>query len=226
MRRKGESVKTIARTLGVSIGSVSLWCQSIKLTEVQKERLLKSQIAAGHKGRLLGADVNRQKRLQAIGEADVWGREKISTLSERDRYMLGLGLYWGEGAKSRTDPATVTNSDPAIVLFAKQWMEECLGVGKEEFRPYIYISRGHQYREKEILKFWSKLLKIPEIQLHRVILKGKPKKFYENHDSYYGVCALRVRRGTILKYRILGLIKACKDAAGVVQRLERGTHKP
>ncbi len=172
---------------------------------------------AGYKGRMLGAEMNRQRRLQAISEADTWGRQEIGRISKRDRYLLGIGLYWGEGAKSRTDPATVTNSDPAIILFVMQWMQECLSVDKREFRPYIYISQAHKHREKIILRFWSKILKISREHFHIVFLKRRPKKFYENHDSYYGVCALRVRKGARLKYRILGLIRACKEDAGVVQ---------
>lgn len=161
---------------------------------------------------MLGAEVNRQKRLKAISESDVRGKEEIGRLSKRDKHLLGIGLYWGEGAKSRTDPATISNSDPTLVLFAMRWMRECLDVGIEEFRPYIYISHIHRHREKRILSFWSELLGIDIEVFHAVFLKGRPKRFYENHDSYYGVCALRVRRGTRLKYRILGLIGACKDA--------------
>ncbi|MDZ4226204.1 MAG: helix-turn-helix domain-containing protein, partial [Patescibacteria group bacterium] len=66
MRREGISIKTIARMLKVSTGSVSLWCQSIELTHAQKEKLRLAQIKAGHKGRMLGAEHNRQKRLQSI----------------------------------------------------------------------------------------------------------------------------------------------------------------
>src|SRR3989344_9469705 len=90
--------------------------------------------------------------------------------------------------------------------------------GKERgFRPYVYISESHAGRRGVVLAFWSRLLEVPVPRLKFILLKGRPKKVYENHESYYGVCALRVRKGTNLKYRILGLIKACKEHAGVAQ---------
>lgn len=47
LRKQGQSIKDIARLLGVSKGSVSLWCQDILLTAKQKEVLNNKQIVAG-----------------------------------------------------------------------------------------------------------------------------------------------------------------------------------
>lgn len=54
------------------------------------------------------------------------------------------------------------------------------------------------------------------------------KKIYENRNVYYGVLALRVSKGGDLKYKILATIdQSAKvvNIAGVVQGLERDTHK-
>ena len=143
--------------------------------------------------------------------------EKIDTLTRRDRYLLGVGLYWGEGVKSRSGRTSIVNSDPAAILFSMMWLRECLGVKKEDFNPYIYISEVHASRGKVIIRFWGKLLGLPMSRFKLIVLKGRPKKVYENHNSYYGVCALQVLKSTNLKYRILGLIKACKENTGVAQ---------
>lgn len=218
LRRRGMSIGTIAKTLGVSKGSVGPWCLSVVLTPIQRRRLQKLQIAAGHRGRILGAEMNRQKRLARIAYYEKEAEKLVAPFSKRDMLMLGIGLYWGEGVKSRSGSPAVVNSDPSLVLFAKRWFENCLGVKKEDFNPYIYISEHHRSRERKIMRFWSTLLQIPPSQFNRIIfLKGRPKKVYENHDSYYGVLTLRVRKGSELKYRVLGFIKACKDAAEVAQ---------
>ncbi len=217
MRREGMSIKAIASALNVSTGSASLWCQSIKLTHLQREKLRRSQIAAGHRGRMIGAEINRQKRLNAISDAEQWGKKSVGNLSSRDKYLLGIGLYWGEGAKSRTDTAAITNSDSSVIVFSMRWMQDCFSLTNKDFNPYIYISEIHTHRKQDIVRFWSRTLKLPQSQFHTVFLKGRSKKVYENHNSYYGVCALRVRKGTNLKYRILGLIKACKENVGVAQ---------
>ena|SRR3989338_333236 len=223
LRRQGMSIKSIAKVLGVSSGSVSVWCQDIILTAKQRDALTKSQIKAGLRGRIKGAETNRQKRLTQIAQYEKEATDVVDVLSLRDTLMLGLGLYWGEGVKSRSGQASLVNSDPATILFAMKWFQECLGVPKEDFRPYIYISEIHRGREEKIIKFWSKYLGLPRVYFHDIIfIKGRPKKVYENHNSYYGVVALRVRRGTGLKYRILGLLKACKEDVGVAQLVGAG----
>jgi predicted XRE-type DNA-binding protein len=206
LRRKGMSIKDIAKKLEVTQSSVSVWCRDIELTDAQRRRLVQKQIAAGHKGRMLGAESNRQKRLRAIESEEGIAKRQLGTLSRRDLFMLGVGLYWGEGVKSGGSTAIV-NSDPRIVRCARDWFEY-LGVSRSSFRPYIFISEVHKDRSDRILSYWSTHLDIPIAQFNNItFLKGRRSKVYENHDSYYGIVALRVRRGTNLKYRILGLIK-------------------
>lgn len=208
LRRQGMSINAIARALGVAKSTVSIWCRDIPLTKQQRERLIRNKIDAGNYGRMLGAESNRKKKQENIALQEKIARESLGNLTDRDKMMLGIGLYWGEGAKSYN--TAIVNSDPDLILFACEWFEQ-LGVERGSFNPYIFISETHRGREDEIRKFWSNYLSLPLEQFRKVVfLKGRPKKVYENHDSYYGILALRIRRGTTLRYRILGLIKACK----------------
>lgn len=211
LRKEGVSINKIATQLNVSKGSVSRWCEDIDLTPCQIEALHTSKVRGGYVGRMKGALMNKQKRINAIERHRVAGEKEIGTLSERDLLLLGLGLYWGEGSKGEVgSPATIVNSDPAVILIAIRWLQEALGVDRTDFRPYIYISEVHKGREEKIMKYWVRTLGIPKKQFLDVIfLKSRPKKKYENYDSYYGILALRVRRSSDLKYRILGLIAAC-----------------
>lgn len=104
------------------------------------------------------------------------------------------------------------NFDPSILAVGKHWFEDCLGVSREDFNSYVYISASHKEREKEVLYYLSKELNIPISQFHSVLfLKNRPKKKYANHNEYYGVLSLRIKKGTDMKYRIQGLIDACKQ---------------
>lgn len=211
LRRRGHSIKHIADVLDVSKASVSVWCRDIILTTNQKRMLAKKQTEAGHRGRVLGAETNRRKKLRNIAEQERMATSMVGRLSERDMLMMGIALYWGEGNKIGSGTAAIVNSDPAIVLFARDWFE-ILGVSRDMFMPRIFISDTHRSREKKLLAYWSNILGIPKQQFGKTIfLRGRPKKIYENHNSYYGVLALRVRKSTTLKYRILGLIKACSS---------------
>jgi hypothetical protein len=217
MRRKGKSIGLIAKHLGVSKSSASLWCRDIILTKEQIDSLTRSQVEAGNYGRLKGAEMNKRKRLRNVEMQQLIATRTVGRLTSRDMLMLGVALYWGEGSKSEGSAVAITNSDPETILFARNWFER-LGVSRNMFRPYVFISDTHKSREGDILVYWSRLLDIPKDQFAKFIFfHRKPKKVYENHDSYYGVLALRVMKGKTLKYRILGLIRACKQKAGVAQ---------
>ena len=208
LRREGISIKDIAKLLKVSPGSVSLWCQSIVLTSRQQNILKDKQFLAGQAGRQKGADMNRSKRLKAISDAEVTAELTIKNISDKELFFLGLGIYWGEGVKSRTGQATVVNSDARILRIAKRWFVNCLQVEEVNFRPYIYIAKHHEHRKREIINYWTKALKIPELQFKSPIyINQNHKQKYEDEDSYYGVVALRVSKSTDLKYRILALLK-------------------
>ncbi len=208
LRRQGWSIKDIAKKLQISRGSASVWCQDIQLTPIQKEKLKAKQIAAGSAGRQKGAEMNRKKRIDALDEACSWAEHKIQEVQTTDLFFLGLGIYWGEGVKSRFGQASVVNSDSHIIKVMMRWFEECLQIPRTDFRPYVYIAVQHKSREHIIMKYWENELDIPSIQFKSPIyLEQRPKQRYENHDNYFGVVALRVVKSTNLKYRILALLK-------------------
>jgi transposase len=207
LRRLGWSVKDIAKELKVSRSSASVWCQEILLTASQKENLKAKQIAAGHIGRQKGAEANRAKRVRALDDAQRLAEIEIKQINNQNLFYLGLGIYWGEGIKSRSGPAAIVNSDARILRIMMRWLDECFGIDSAQLRPYVYISSAHADREKIIMSYWEKILGIPKSQFKSPIyLKRQPRQQYENHNSYYGVVALRVSKSTNLKYRILALL--------------------
>lgn len=212
LRRKVWSIKDIAKKLLVSPGSVSLWCHNIKLTKSQQALLQKKQNLAGQVGRQKGADMNKAKRIGVLATAEMQAEQDIPAVSTREQFYLGLGIYWGEGVKSRTGQTSVVNSDPRILRVMIRWFTECLSVRISDFRPYVYISIMHKEREQIIMRHWEEVLSLPVQQFKSPIyLTQKPKQKYENHDLYFGVVALRLSRSINLKYRILALLSVLTD---------------
>jgi transposase-like protein len=229
LRRKGESIKEIARKLEVSIGSVSAWTRDIELTDAQRAFLTNRQIAAGHSGRMKGTEANKEKKRIRMRLAADEALQKIQSISSNELFFLGLGLYWGEGVKSVNGSLSVTNSDPKVIQIMIRWFTECFHIEKQDLMPRVYISDLHRDREEIITKFWIKTLRIPRAQFRKMIFLDKGKKIYENRDVYYGVLTLRVAKGKDTLYKVLSQITRAAEVskqAGVVQELERGTHKP
>lgn len=213
MRRKGRSIKEIAEEVGVSPRTISGWVRDIVLTESQKQTLRDNQIAAGHRGRMMGAEMNRNKKLERIDSARTDAVTLIPSLTPEALFYIGLGLYWGEGSKTESSSLAVTNSDPQVIRLMSRWFIECLEIGKERFMPRVFISDTHRDREEIILKFWAKELDIPSTQFRKTVFLDKGKKIYENRDSYYGVLALRVAKGGDIRHKILACIARISEVA-------------
>lgn len=210
LRRKGWSIGSIAKHLKVGKGSVSTWCSDLELTKEQKNFLKQKMIKAGHRGRMIGAEINRKKKENTIAFYQESGKKDIGKLSKRDIFIMGVALYWAEGSRKNNRLAFV-NSDPDMIVLMYKWFQVVMCVKKEEFMPRIFINEMHKPRITKVINFWSSLLNLPKRQFgNPVFLKMKQKKVYENYNSYFGVLALGVSKGTNLKYRILGLIDALK----------------
>ena len=101
LRQSGMSIKDISSKIDIARSTVSIWCSDVVLTNKQKEILHKKMIDSGHKGRMMGAVANKNKKLDVLNSVKVVAKKEIGTLSKRDIKMLSLGLYWGEGSKDK-----------------------------------------------------------------------------------------------------------------------------
>ena len=213
MRRSGNSILTIARKLSVSKSTVSLWCREIALNDTQIKNLKENQKSASLKGRLIGAEVNKKKRLEAITSSYYYGHKTIGIISSRERTLIATALYWSEGSKSEsTTGFQFINSDPDMIILMKNFLVSDMGVLQDDIVCAIQINEIHKDRIKKVLIFWKNLLDLNDEQIRKpYFVKTKVAKVYENHDTYYGVCRLIVRKSTMLKYKMLGLIKAIKN---------------
>ena len=66
LRRKGMSLKKIAKELMVSSGSVSVWCRDIELTTKQIREINRRAHKGSAKGRAKGVTVNKNKKALMI----------------------------------------------------------------------------------------------------------------------------------------------------------------
>lgn len=116
LRSKGESVRDIAKSLGVSRGTASHWVRDMVLTVEQLEKLRQSSIKGSELGRLRGALVQKARRAEIIKNAEQEGIRNLTGLEKREFLIAGVALYWGEGCK-KTTRMEFCNSDPRMVKF-------------------------------------------------------------------------------------------------------------
>lgn len=217
LRKSGKSIREIHLLTGLAKSTVSIWCREVILSERHKKRLHEKMKKMGYLGRLKGAQVNKDKKIRAQKDAVVWAQDMVGHLSKRDFFIAGIALYWAEGSKAVTTTGFIfVNSDPVMIRFMYEWLVDIIHIPKEELTAQISINEIHRDRIGKVLNFWSHLLDLAPGRFSKTFFaQSVQKKVYENHDVHYGVLRLSVRRSTLLKYKVLGLINIMK--AGVAQ---------
>lgn len=209
LRKKGHSIQEIAEKLAVSKGTVSVWCRDISLSARQIEILARRTKHHAVEALLKSAEQQRRTRQEMIITASNQGVADIGRLSKRDLFMVGLGLYWGEGYKRGSQELGFTNSDPALVTTYIRWLYEIYSVENDALILRVSINAQHSDRIAEVERYWSKLTHIPLKQFTKSsLIKTTTKRVFSDRSTHFGTLRIKVRRGTNLRRRILGSIAA------------------
>lgn len=211
LRYQGFSIIKIADVVKVAKSTVSLWCRDIELTEKQKLVLLNSKENGLKRGQLMGAEMQKNKRLEKISKYKQEGISQLSDLTSRESFVGGLALYLAEGSKS--SGVIFTNADPLIIKFMMNWFVENFQISKQNFTFYLIINEIHKPREQIIQNYWINYLNISNSQFRKTsFVRSKQKKIYDNYDNYYGTIHFKILKSTDLLYKIKGLIDGLFEA--------------
>lgn len=211
LRKKGKSIKQIARTLKLSKSTVSVWCRDIELSPKQIQALNNRRATGGYEGRIKGARMQHERKLALIRQYEIDAEKFLGNLSQREFFLAGIGLYWGEGGKVG-HRVKFANADPILIRFIMKWFREILEIPNDKFRMYVIINAVHKHRIKKIESFWSRTAGCPKDQFYKAFfIQAKNKKVYANSEKYYGTLHIEVRKSSQAKYKVLGFIKALGD---------------
>lgn len=209
LRKSGKSIKEISNALSVSKSTASLWCRNISLSPTQIKRIAERSKHQAVEALLLSAEKQRIEREIRTRKMKSFGIQDVGKLQKRDLFMVGLGLYWGEGYKQGSQELGFTNSNPEIIKLYVKWLKEIYSIEKSMLILRVSINDSHKYRIKNVQKYWSELLNVPLTQFTKPsLIKVTSKKIYSNKENHYGTLRVKVRRGTDLRRRILGSISA------------------
>lgn len=207
LRREGESIKVIAKNLKVSVSSASLWCKDISLTKEQIQNLQKRSTDPyyGKKAEyLIKKKEEFEKKVQDLKQK---GIQEIGNLSEREIFLIGIALYWGEGFKKDHQVGFAT-SDPKMAKFFILWINKCFHISNEHLILRVTANESYKDKIKNIEKFWSDTLKIYLDSFSKPYFqKTVWKKQYENANNYHGVIRIKVRKSIDLLRKIYGFIE-------------------
>lgn len=212
MRQKGQSVREIAKKLGVTKGTASLWVRDIILSVEQMENLRKQSIKGGELGRLKGSLMQKQRRLDALEKNKKEGIARLGGLTDGEYFVAGIALYWAEGSKKKRE-FYLCNSDPKMINFMLGWMGKFFGIGTDRVKAVVGINEIHRKRDGIVKKYWSDLTGIPLSQFRKTSFKkSKPHKIYDNFNEHYGTLGIHALKGGEFYYKMLGLIDGLIEA--------------
>lgn len=206
LRKQGKSIKEIARQVDVSQSTVSRWCLDIVLSEKQRKFLEKRRREAGAKA--LAPWIRKNQELKRVDEKkqSQKGRVDLGQLKKRDLFILGLGLYWGEGYKRGSQEWGFTNSDPKIIRTALHWLHECYNVPTENIIARLTINERYKNQTERLTEEWSYETGILLSQFGKPSFINGYKSSKLPEQTYRGTLRIKVRRGTSLRRRILASI--------------------
>lgn len=143
----------ISEKLGLSKSTLSDWLKEIPYRpskEVLKRIKLAPLKAAETKSKIKIAEIKTVKKL---------AKKELGRLIKRDLWLLGIGVYLGEGSKLY-ESTRIINSDPKIIKLAMRWFREVCRLKDENFTPAVHLYPDNNI--KEAINYWSKITGIPK----------------------------------------------------------------
>lgn len=168
MRKEGASLKTIAKSLGASKSSVSLWVRNLELSD-RVQKVISDSYTNGQKAARETIPTRTSQRLsEARNEAEALILKE--PISDTTALILCSLLYWCEGAKTPNDNGLkFSNSDSLLVASYLSLFRRSTAIDEKKFRALLHL---HEYHEESVqLKFWSEVTKIPVQQFNRTYWK-------------------------------------------------------
>lgn len=207
LRRQGKSIKDISKLLSVSSSSASLWCRDIELTADQTNILKDKQTNPNYWKRQEYYTKKRKEFDSKVNKLKLEGISSIGKLSEREIFLIGIALYWGEGFK-KDHLVGLASSDVNIAKFFIHWLNTCFGIKNDNLILRLTVNEFYRDKVAELQEIWSKNLNIPSNQFSKPFFqKSTWKKSYESMSGYNGVLRIKARKSVNLLRKIYGYIE-------------------
>ncbi|WP_425245481.1 hypothetical protein [Streptomyces sp. NEAU-NA10] len=214
LRLQGWTYDQIELELGCSRSSVSLWVRDLPKPErrdPKEQAVLAARRRWEHE--LMVRDQARQQTKAAASA-------EIGEMSDRELFLLGVGLYWAEGTKdkphARRERVTFVNSDPSMIRLFLAWLD-LLEVTREDVTYRVMIHETADVESAE--SYWADVVQSGRSSFGKTTLKRhNPKTVRKNTgEDYHGCLVLTVRQSAELYRRIEGSWRGI--AAGAATRL-------
>lgn len=214
LRKAGYSYTYIQKKIGVSKSTLSEWLSNLPYRRNQET----SEVI--NLARLMANEAQRAKKRKSIKDAGELAVKDIGKFTKRDLFMLGIGLYIGEGSKT-TGSIRVTNSDPKIIRTFINWFRKIMNLQNTNFSIRIHAYPDNS--QEGLIIFWMKETGLPRSAFLKTWVDTRTDKKRKNLGKLpFGTAHLTVNRvgkesaGAFLMRRVLAWIEIVHQQAGMV----------
>lgn len=200
LRKEGYSYTAISQKINVAKSTLSDWLSGVDYSPNKEtlERIGKARIASNAS--------KRRIKLESISYAKSQAETDIGSVSKRDLFMLGLGLYLGEGTKTH-NMVRVINANPKMISLAIRWFKEICGLETSNFKIRLHLYPDNNVGE--CVRYWSSKTGVPEKSFYESHIDvRKDKKNFKRRKLPFGTAHLSVKSngkkefGVVLSRRI------------------------
>ena len=214
LRKAGYSYSYIKRKIGVSKSTLCAWLSDLPYKRNQET------IEVINRARLMSNEAKRAIKRKSLKEAGELALKDIGKFTKRDLFMLGIGLYIGEGSKT-TNAIRVVNSDSKIIMTFIHWFKKIMNLQNINFS--IRIHSYPDNNQEDTIIFWMKQTGLPRSAFLKTRIDTRTNKSKDNHGKLpYGTAHLTIRSaghgnaGVFLLRKILAWIELVHRNAGIV----------
>jgi hypothetical protein len=207
LRKEGKTYSDILRLIPVAKSTLGLWLKEAKLSVAENQRFTESKRLAS----LRGGQAKKKQRIEKQQNILVKAKSEIGALSNRELFLIGVIMYWAEGAKEKEyypgSQLQFSNMDPKMIQIFLIWLSRVCKINKNMVIFNIFLHQTHKARVKEVKKYWSKITGFPvnnfsTIYWKRNTLSKTNRK--NTGEKYYGVLKIKVKRSSDLVRKIAG----------------------
>lgn len=183
LRSTGLTYDDIAELTGASAGSLSVWPRNMprEFPGSRTQRIARFQATCARK---------RAVRLATRAGQITRVAQTVGPVSDRELFLVGLALYWAEGAKSKpwrhNDRVTFINSDANVIRVFMRWLA-MVGMGRQRCRFRVSIHQSADIAAAE--EYWAGVVGVEIGSLSRTTIKRhNPTTIRQNTAEHYHGC--------------------------------------
>lgn len=218
LRRMGFSYNEISKQILVAKSTLSKLLKDIELNSKAKKILCDKTV----KAQKMGAEARHAQRIEKVINIKNSAASQIGKITDRELFLMGIMLYWAEGAKIRegniSQQVMFGNSDPRMCKLFLRWLRESLMVKETDIYFSVYVNSIFIGKEEGILSFWCKEMGVSPDRFTKLYFTrtrfSLDNKRKERLD-YHGLLRIRVKKSLDLNRRIEAWTALICDPIGI-----------